>query len=301
MSQDERPVQLVSSYENYLHWFRGNLHTHTTRSDGVREPETVIKDYEERGYEFLALTDHDVFVDPSAYHAITNMTLIPGVEITANGPHILHINPQALVPPHDNRQQVLNEITQQAQSFSVLNHPNWLSPLPGLHFSNAHMSQLTGYLGIEIYNGVIERLAGSAAASDQWDRLLSNGYRVLGFGHDDSHIADDVGLAWNVVQASDSKTDSILSSLRAGRFYVSTGVDIQNIRLSNNRIAVYTSNATRIRFISKWGVVQKSIESQVADFEIPDHPDEARALEYIRIECYGAGSDVAWTQPIWLE
>jgi hypothetical protein len=71
--------------------------------------------------------------------------------------------------------------------------------------------------------------------------------------------------------------------------------------VKENRVAVYTSNATRIRFITKWGVIQKSIESKVADYILPDDPKQARALKYIRIECYGGGCDVAWTQPIWIE
>ena len=301
MSQDEIPVKLVSSYEKDLHWLRGNLHTHTTMSDGAREPETVIKDYEAREYDFLSLSDHDVLVNPDAYRSITKMTLIPGVEITANGPHILHVNPQSIVSPHEDRQKVLDEVGLQPESFAVLNHPNWLAPLPDLHFSDDHMRRLTGYLGIEIYNGVIERLSGSAVATDRWDRLLSNGLRVWGFGHDDSHTAEDVGLSWVMVQGPDSDADSILSALRAGRFYSSTGVDITSIQVKENRVAVYTSNATRIRFITKWGVIQKSIESQAADYILPDDPKQARALKYIRIECYGGGCDVAWTQPIWIE
>ena len=39
-------------------FYRGNLHTHSTRSDGRLEPEEVIGRYKEQGYDFLALTDH---------------------------------------------------------------------------------------------------------------------------------------------------------------------------------------------------------------------------------------------------
>lgn len=301
MSQDEHEIRLVSSYRKGDLWFRGNLHTHTTMSDGERDPETVIRDYEDRGYQFLAISDHDILVDPQAYQARTKMTLIPAVEITAAGPHILHVNPDEAVPPHVDRQHALDGVEAQSDSFAVLNHPNWLSPLPDLHFTDEAMMHLTGYLGIEIYNGVIDRLAGSALATDRWDRLLSNGLRIWGFGHDDSHSAGDVGLSWLMVQAPDNRTSSLLSAIKAGRFYASTGVDIQSVRINDNRIAVYTSNATLIRFISKWGVVLKSIESQVGDFMLPEDPVVARSMQYIRVECYGGGSDVAWTQPIWIE
>ena len=39
-------------------WLKGNLHTHTTRSDGRRSPEDTVALYRENGYDFIALTDH---------------------------------------------------------------------------------------------------------------------------------------------------------------------------------------------------------------------------------------------------
>src|SRR5262245_38825100 len=45
-------------------FLRGNLHTHTSLSDGDRPPEEVIAWYREHGYAFVALTDHDLRNDP---------------------------------------------------------------------------------------------------------------------------------------------------------------------------------------------------------------------------------------------
>ena len=39
-------------------WFRGTLHAHSDRSDGVAPPEQVIAAYRAAGYDFLVLTDH---------------------------------------------------------------------------------------------------------------------------------------------------------------------------------------------------------------------------------------------------
>ena len=39
-------------------WLRGNLHTHTTVSDGKLTPEECIRLYKEKGYDFLCITDH---------------------------------------------------------------------------------------------------------------------------------------------------------------------------------------------------------------------------------------------------
>ena len=41
-------------------WFKGNLHTHTLWSDGDDYPEMVVDWYKGHGYNFLALSDHNV-------------------------------------------------------------------------------------------------------------------------------------------------------------------------------------------------------------------------------------------------
>ena len=40
-------------------WYKGNLHTHTTNSDGELSPEDVISSYRKKGYDFLVITDHN--------------------------------------------------------------------------------------------------------------------------------------------------------------------------------------------------------------------------------------------------
>ena len=41
-------------------WYRGNLHTHSFWSDGNDFPEMIAKWYRDHGYQFLALTDHNI-------------------------------------------------------------------------------------------------------------------------------------------------------------------------------------------------------------------------------------------------
>ena len=39
-------------------WYRGNLHTHTTASDGEQSVTERCAAYRAAGYDFLAITDH---------------------------------------------------------------------------------------------------------------------------------------------------------------------------------------------------------------------------------------------------
>jgi hypothetical protein len=45
------------------HWWKGNLHTHSLWSDGDQYPDMIADWYKSRGYQFLAISDHNVMAD----------------------------------------------------------------------------------------------------------------------------------------------------------------------------------------------------------------------------------------------
>src|SRR3989441_9117925 len=51
-------------------WLRGNLHAHTTYSDGVKTPQDLIAEYEALGYDFLAITDHEDLIGSSYWRGL---------------------------------------------------------------------------------------------------------------------------------------------------------------------------------------------------------------------------------------
>src|SRR5438034_4324620 len=56
-----------------LQWWKGNLHTHSLWSDGDDYPEMIVDWYKQHGYQFLALSDHNVLLEGKvAIHAATN-------------------------------------------------------------------------------------------------------------------------------------------------------------------------------------------------------------------------------------
>lgn len=293
-------ITIASPYTDDGTWLRGNLHTHSTASDGTRDVEQVIDDYEARGYDFLAISDHDTFVDPAEYRDRTDMTLLPAVEVSAAGPHLLHVGTTEALSPDENRQDVVDEITSRGE-LAIANHPNWQRDFD--HWCQEQLGGTTGYHGIEIYNGLIETHPGAALATDRWDQLLAGGRQVWGFANDDSHRSGDVGSAWNVVQVDDPSPVAVIESLRTGRFYASTGVAIRDIRISKGEVTVETSNAGRIRLVSDHGIVQQTVEDSTASFRIPDQLIHRHGSDqsYVRIECDGRAGARAWTQPMFLE
>jgi hypothetical protein len=62
-STTSRPQAVPSTHlaaDERLHWYRGNLHTHSLWSDGDDYLETIGLWYREHGYDFLCFTDHNV-------------------------------------------------------------------------------------------------------------------------------------------------------------------------------------------------------------------------------------------------
>jgi len=67
---------------------KGQLHTHTTYSDGALTPQEVADVYARLGYDFIAITDHDHLLKPSYGEAIsriqTGMLIFTGIELTVH-------------------------------------------------------------------------------------------------------------------------------------------------------------------------------------------------------------------------
>jgi hypothetical protein len=276
-------------------WLRGNLHAHTTRSDGKRPFQKVIDDYASRGYDFLMISDHDIFTNTAFYrrHKNRGMTLIPGNEITKNGPHMLHVGADRLVNPDRLRQLAINDVVA-SKGFIVCNHPNWLKDFN--HCPLENLQQWVGYTGIEIYNGVIGHLQGSPYATNKWDILLTEGRRIWGFANDDSHWGGiDVELGWNMVYTKQNSAKAIVDAMQAGRFYASTGVTINNIKVRGSKIRIETDNARRIVALKNDGVRFAVVDDAAIEIEVPEK------ATYVRFECWGDGESFAWTQPFFIK
>ena len=287
-------VEVRSPYSNdSLPWLKGNLHTHTGNSDGPRQPQCTVNDYAARGYDFLMLSDHDRLTDPETLDA-RGLTLVPGNEITADGPHLLHVDARSVIAPDADRQTVLDAIAAEG-GLAVMCHPNWEKEFA--HCPHGVLESLQGYAGIEIYNGVVSWLRGSPTATDRWDRLLGEGRKVWGFATDDCHMENDIGVAWTVVQSTGRDVASIVTALREGRFYASTGVTIERVLSHGPTVSIQTKDAQSISLFSDYGFRRAISEGNSLTFTVPEDAD----YTYLRFECAGCGEQRAWTQPLFIE
>jgi hypothetical protein len=285
-------------------WLRGNHHGHSTLSDGEETPEELLVAYEQAGYNYLALSEHDLYADPAYFQADTTLCLLPAVEVSSvPGQTLMHLGPPHPLPARKLTAAQIMQAVDAAGGLFVFYHPNW-KPVPD-YATYDLLDSMEGLRGMEIYCGVIERLSGEAKATDRWDRLLSRGWRVWGHGTDDQHNATDRFIAWNCVQwpmTAPVDAAGIIDALSNGRFYASTGVTIHHTgTVDEGQTCVVESDADEVPWIGNGGVILKkmgggSARLTVAELQQADLPDGER---YARAECLGAGAAFAWTQPFW--
>ena len=122
-----------------MKWYKGNIHTHTTNSDGDSSPDHVASWYKDNQYDFLVLSDHNhlTILEESKTDVDKWPLLVPGEEITIreiNGkPAALHINGigiKELITPGvyesniDGINDVVDKVNMQGGLASI-NHPNY--------------------------------------------------------------------------------------------------------------------------------------------------------------------------------
>ena len=201
-------------------FYRGNLHTHSNRSDGELPPEEVIAAYRAQGYDFLALTDHFLpqynfpITDTRAFRD-ARFTTLPGAELhapqTSAGRlwHIIAVGlPDDFAPPTpDETGPALAARAAAAGAFVGIAHPAWytLTLDDGLSIEAAH--------AVEVFNATS---VWDNDRGDGWyfcDMLLARGRRLLAYAADDAHfsIRPDTFVGWVEVRAEELSPEAILS------------------------------------------------------------------------------------------
>ena len=107
-------------------WYKGNLHSHTTNSDGKLKPEEAVTLYKKYGYHFLCLSEHDHFTDLSAQFDSPEFIILPGLEASA---YLFNKEKTGVLKTHHIHGILGNEAMQQAAGAQIFHHGERLEPL----------------------------------------------------------------------------------------------------------------------------------------------------------------------------
>lgn len=281
-------------------WYKGNLHTHTTTSDGMLSVRQLTYLYRAHGYSFLAITDHNKVakideIDLENFLIIKGVELSTGKALLGDKYHLTCIGIEELPKVINDPQEVINEVKNMGGEV-IISHPYW--SMLTLH----DIVSLNNYIGIEVFNMSCQVSIGKGVSTFHWDALLTCGKEVYGFAVDDAHWhfdeyrPVDTCKAWIMVKAKELSLEALMNSLRMGLFYSSTGPKINDITVTHKKITVKCSPVKAISFIadhSKGRVfTSKGIPLREATYEIKGHE------KYVRIECIDFEGNTAWTNPI---
>jgi hypothetical protein len=273
-------------------WFRGNIHTHTTASDGRQDPQEVIDWYAGRGYDFLSITDHNLALELSGLDP-RGMLLVRGEELTAPGTHVVGIGIDGTLPAGTATQEQI-DLVRSSGGLAIVCHPNWMGLTP------EDIEPLRGHLAIELSNQVCYRLNGKGDSVAWWDTLLSRGRRCWGAAVDDCHdLPQDACGGWLNVLAAERTWPALKAALEGGSFVASTGPGVERIHVGGRTIAVETSDAAEIRLVGQNARVLSvctgtaSEPLRKAAFDVAD--DEP----FARLEICDLNGRRAWSQPFW--
>ena len=298
-------------------WYKGNTHAHTIISGHADStPAEVAKWYYENGYDFLILSEHNHFIEPTTVQLSNNsegrFILIPGQEITGKKDiHTTAMNISRVIPDSFDS-PIKSEIIQKHLDdtavyggLAILNHPNWRSGL-----TPDDMKTVSGLHFFELFNGHpnVNNFGNFLHPSTEqlWDDLLSSGMAVYGLSADDAHqfktinpLYSNPGKGWIMVRAESLTPDSVTESIKRGKFYSSNGVALSqcavidgayqvevdeeqtNQELSSPTLQgkLVSGGATgyQIEFIGQSGVILQTSNTTKLNFVVNDDHSYIRA------------------------
>ncbi|MCR5278772.1 MAG: CehA/McbA family metallohydrolase [Lachnospiraceae bacterium] len=293
-------------------WLKGNLHSHSTNSDGKLTIDEMRKAYIEHGYDFLAISDHDFYSDTRAL-SDDKLTMIQGFELYGNATdgkdiHLHFLWEDAIEGIEPNTKVKLPERTGEVTSrfsydmrkkgaFVQLNHPHWSM------LASTEVEDENPYHAVEIINYGTEWLENTGDGSVFWSEMLYRGVKLWGTGSDDNHngaplddmYSDSFG-GFTVVKARDRSPKAIMEALFNGSFYTSTGPSIYDFYLDGDEIHVVCSPCERIFISGHTRPYQRKLGRHVTEFVTKLKGSE----KLVRAECMDAAGRSAYTNPIYL-
>jgi hypothetical protein len=288
-------------------FWRGNLHCHSTRSDGALPPEEVARRYQANGYHFYCQSDH--FMEAFGY-PITDttgsrtegFTTILGAELhapeLANGEiwHILAVGlPADFAPPTGGETGPdLARRAAAAGAFVAIAHPQWY----GLTQEDAR--QLDAAHAIEIYNHTCAVLADRPDGAYLLDAMLLDGTRMMAIATDDAHFRDPVDSnadafgGWVMVRSETLTPEGLLTALKAGDFYASQGPELHGVEIEGGTLTVSSAAVDRVTLLGP-----RALATTVSGRAMTTASVDITRFKggWVRLVATDAAGRRAWTNP----
>ncbi len=289
-------------------FYRGNLHGHSTESDGAWSPAEYVRQYRQNGYDFVAITDHCTeqhgytITDTRRLRSDDFTTLIgaelhPG-QIESGSPwHLLALGLPLDFETHrpgDSGASVVAR-AHEAGAFVAATHPNWYAQ------TVADFETLGAADAVECYNGAGDVKSDRGTSWHFIDMLLHRGHRVGAIAVDDVHAGggiDDFMCGWVHVKAEALTPEALLRALKAGHYYASAGPQLHHVEIrASDKLVVECSPARQVLITSEQAGALQVSGGVLGGAEFDLSNVDSRWLRVTVRDEYGGR---AWTNPVWL-
>lgn len=286
-------------------FFKGNLHTHSTLSDGQLEAAEVCRRYRDAGYDFICLSDHflpayDFPVSDTRDFRTDDFTTILGAEVhvpstrlgekwhlLANGLPLDFAPTQAGESAAD-----LARRCAAAGAFVTIVHPEWysLGVEDAMTIDAAH--------AVEVYNHTSAVRTSRGGGSSLLDQLLAQGRRINALATDDAHfLVDDAFGGWVMVRAERNEPELLVEALKSGHYYSTQGPAIYDIRMEGDEILVECSAAFGVYLLGKGS---RAVQCEQRGQTTARLPVGRMGREgFMRIVVVDEQGRTAWSNPAW--
>lgn len=281
-------------------WYKGNLHTHTTQSDGKLTPVESMQWHADHGYHFLGITDHNRLTNPFEFNENPPLLTIPSIEVSAKRGtveyHVICIDVDRIPGQVGCDPQEAIDNTTSMDGIAFIAHPYWHD----LSFDD--LLSLRHHIGIEIFNTGCWLEIQKGHSLVHWDGILRRGQKVFGLAVDDSHFAyPDHGKGWIMVRSNHFNRMSIKQAIKNGWFYSTMGPEIFDVKLDGRTVTVECSPARSIFVVGDIYNCPKAAQAwdgkPITAAEIELHPRQ----KYFRIEVVGMDNQSAWTNAYFVD
>ena len=291
-------MKLRNPFAQSGRWYKANLHTHTTTSDGLESPAEMADAYRKAGYHVLALTDHyktnDVRgLSRKGFLVISGMEYHPRCPGGADPHHLVGIDVPhgfGFTEQYPADANACIRAVKTVGGLTFLAHPLWCGHRYDMY------SYLRGLIGVEVYNSTCGR-AGRADSETDWCHLLDAGRIMPALAVDDSHVAEDMFGGWVWLRMRSLTVRSVMSALRSGCYYSSTGPEIRDFRIRGGIAEISCSPAAAVYFIGHFSNGARRQAEAGKSIRKFSHP-VGENWKYVRAVVTDHAGKKAWTNPI---
>lgn len=326
-----KDIIIINSEDRQL---KGDIHMHTTRSDGKLSPEDAIRKHQEAGYDFIMISDHELYWDNDAYdnekflvlggaessilmnknyswplnhyrkelqntrnqHTYMHYNCMKDYSIEDKGQYFSHDErvPQMTDRGIDSWNEQVDSLIERG-NLVFLNHPHWSRLAPEMMLASNNV------IAFEVWNSCDINGTGGRSDEEIWDYCLTRGKKFLAVATDDAHkYVNDFNAGFTMVHCKEFSKAAICRAFKNGKFYASCGPVVKDMRIENGVLKMQFSPVREINVVGYDvdGCYKRAEDGRMLDsFEWEINTN----MRYFRVELTDENGRKAWMQPVFVE